>query len=214
SMRSAARRTLALARQTAASFPVRDQQLIEGLLQREQELLGAIQAVLDIRSGCRIRIHGDLHLGQVLFTGRDFVFVDFEGEPARNFSERRLKRSPMRDVAGMLRSYQYAGQSAIDELVALGVLEGDDSVELAAYQRAANRWAYWASVAFLQGYLPVAAEAGLLADEHDLAADLRAHLIDKALYELRYEIGNRPDWVHLPLLGLRSLLELDLRDRS
>ena len=195
-------------------LPPRDQALVESLLESEADLLAALQRVLEARSGCRIRTHGDLHLGQVLFTGRDFVFIDFEGEPTRSFAERRLKRSPMRDVAGMLRSYQYAGQSAVDELVSRGVLATDDPMGIEAYARAGNRWAYWASVAFLQGYLPVAAAAGLLAEEHDLAVDLRAHLLEKALYELRYELGNRPDWVHLPLLGLRSLLRQDGQDDS
>ncbi|MHB1988346.1 MAG: maltose alpha-D-glucosyltransferase [Acidimicrobiales bacterium] len=208
SMRSAARRTLTLARERSCQLSRRDQGLVEELLTSEERLLDAFQAVLGVRSGCRIRVHGDLHLGQVLFTGRDFVFVDFEGEPARSFAERRLKRSPMRDVAGMLRSYQYASQSAVDELVSRGVLATDDPEGLEAYERAADRWAYWAAVAFLQGYLPVASEAGLLADERDLAVDLRAHLLEKALYELRYELGNRPEWVHLPLLGLGSLLSL------
>ncbi len=208
SMRSAARRTLSAARQRARQLEGRDLELVEELLASEEQLLEAFQAVLGIHSGCRIRIHGDLHLGQVLFTGRDFVFVDFEGEPTRSFAERRLKRSPMRDVAGMLRSYQYAAVSAVDDLVSRGVLASEEPA-LEAYERAANRWAYWASVAFLQGYLPVAAGAGLLAEEGDLALDLRAQLLEKALYELRYELGNRPEWIHLPLLGLRSLLRFD-----
>jgi maltose alpha-D-glucosyltransferase/alpha-amylase len=206
SMRSAARRTLSLARQRLGQLSERDRELAQELLEREEQVLGVFQGVLDIHSGCRIRIHGDLHLGQVLFTGRDFVFVDFEGEPARSFAERRLKRSPMRDVAGMLRSYQYAGQSAVDDLVQKGSLAADDSEGLRPYRLAGDRWAYWASVAFLQGYLPGARQANLLEDDDDMATDLRAQLLEKALYELRYELGNRPDWVHLPLLGLRSLL--------
>jgi maltose alpha-D-glucosyltransferase/alpha-amylase len=115
----------------------------------------------------------------------------------------------MRDVAGMLRSYQYAAYSAVDDLVSRGVLELESSSELEHYQRAATRWAYWASVAYLAGYLPVASEAGLLGDDRDLAVDLRSHLLEKALYELRYELGNRPEWVHIPMLGLRWLLALD-----
>ena len=208
SMRTAARRTLVLARQRARQLGARDQEVLRELLENEDELLQALQGVLEIRSGVRIRIHGDLHLGQILFTGRDYVFVDFEGEPARSFGERRLKRSPMRDVAGMLRSYQYAASSAVDELVARGVLDDEDGPELDDYQRAAQRWAYWASIAFLQGYVPVARGANLLANDEDLTTDLRAHLLEKALYELRYELGNRPEWVHLPLLGLRSILAL------
>ncbi|HLI44727.1 MAG TPA: maltose alpha-D-glucosyltransferase [Acidimicrobiales bacterium] len=213
SMRSAARRTLSLVRQRMAGMGGRDRQLAEELISNEDRLLAAFQEVLGIRSGCRIRVHGDLHLGQVLFTGRDFVFVDFEGEPERSFAERRLKRSPMRDVAGMLRSYQYAGQSAVDDLVARGVIDSGEPEAVEAYERAANRWSHWASVAFWQGYLPLAGQAGLLAEEGDLAVDLRAHLIEKALYELRYELGNRPEWVHLPLLGLRTLLELEPAER-
>ncbi len=210
SMRTAARRTLALARQRLGQLSERDRHLVEELLDREEELLGALQEVLGLRSGRRIRVHGDLHLGQVLFTGRDFVFVDFEGEPARSFSERRLKRSPMRDVAGMIRSYQYAAQSAVDELVARGVMETEDGTTFDSYLRSANRWAYWASVAFLQGYLPEARRAGVLPeDDVELAIDLRAHLFEKALYELRYELGNRPEWVHLPLGGLSSLFRLE-----
>ncbi len=212
SMRSAARRTLSLARQRASLLNERDRALLDDLQANEEVLLQAFQGVLEIRSGCRIRVHGDLHLGQVLFTGRDFLFVDFEGEPARTFAERRLKRSPMRDVAGMLRSYQYAGESAVDDVVSRGVLQGDDPAGIEAYDRTANRWAYWASVAFLQGYLPIADETGLLPEPEDFAVDLRAHLLEKALYEMRYELGNRPEWVHVPLLGLRSLLHADRQD--
>ncbi len=210
SMRTAARRTLALARQRLSYLSERDRALVEELLAREEELLAALHQVLSLRGGSRIRVHGDLHLGQVLFTGRDFVFVDFEGEPARSFAERRLKRSPMRDVAGMIRSYHYAAQSAVDELAARGVMETEDGIALETYVRAANRWAYWASVAFLQGYLPEARPAGILPeDSFELAVDLRAHLFEKALYELRYELGNRPDWVHLPLGGLIWLFHLE-----
>jgi maltose alpha-D-glucosyltransferase/alpha-amylase len=209
SMRTAARRTLVLVRQRLRYLTPRDQELAEDLLENEEELLAALQGVLEIRDGKRFRIHGDLHLGQVLFTGRDYVFVDFEGEPARSFGERRLKRSPMRDVAGMLRSYQYAAYSAVDDLVSRGVVELDSTFELEDYHRAATRWAYWTSIAYLDGYLPPSREAGLLPQDDELAIDLRAHLLEKALYELRYELGNRPEWVHLPLLGLRWQLALD-----
>ena len=209
SMRTSARRTLVFARQRLRTMSPRDQALAREIFECEEEMLRSFGDVLSVRTAKRIRVHGDLHLGQVLFTGRDYVFVDFEGEPERSLSERRLKRSPMRDVAGMLRSYQYAAYSAVDDLVSRGVLELESSSELEHYQRAATRWAYWASVAYLAGYLPVASEAGLLGDDRDLAVDLRSHLLEKALYELRYELGNRPEWVHIPMLGLRWLLALD-----
>jgi maltose alpha-D-glucosyltransferase/alpha-amylase len=214
SMRTAARRTLVLARQRMRHLAPRDQELLRDLFDSEDLLLRSLQGVLEVRRGLRFRIHGDLHLGQVLFTGRDYVFVDFEGEPARSFGERRLKRSPMRDVAGMLRSYQYAGYAAVDDLVARGVVEEGSADEVAGYERSGARWAYWASVSFLQGYLPIARGAGFLPPEDELAHDFEAHMLEKALYELRYELGNRPDWVHLPLLGMRQLLDLDRASRS
>jgi maltose alpha-D-glucosyltransferase/alpha-amylase len=214
SMRTSARRTLVLVRNRSRTMSPRDLVLAKEILDCEDEMLQAFAAMLDVRTARRIRVHGDLHLGQVLFTGRDYVFVDFEGEPERSLGERRLKRSPMRDVAGMLRSYQYAAYSAVDDLVSRGVLELESSTELEHYQRAATRWAYWASVSYLAGYLPIAGEAELLGEEPDLAVDLRAHLLDKALYELRYELGNRPEWVHIPMLGLRWLLALEREPRS
>ena len=214
SMRSAARRALAMLRQQSRHMQPRDKELAKEIVDSEDEMLEAFGGVIGIKGGKRIRVHGDLHLGQVLFTGRDYVFVDFEGEPSRSLGERRLKRSPMRDVAGMLRSYQYAGYSAVDDLISRGVVELESGTEMEDYQRSATRWAYWTSISFLGGYLPVAADAGLLPDDDELAVDLRAHLLEKALYELRYELGNRPDWVHLPMLGLRWQLALDRHGRE
>ena len=164
-----------------------------------------IDAVRSIRTGVRIRVHGDLHLGQVLFTGRDYVFIDFEGEPARSFEERRLKRSPLRDVAGMLRSYHYVAHAGVDGLISRGAFESGSKDE-SLHRAAADDWASWVSIAFLQSYMPIARSGDLLPAPSDLEVDLRAHLIDKALYELRYELANRPNWVHLPLIGLCALL--------
>jgi maltose alpha-D-glucosyltransferase/alpha-amylase len=139
-------------------------------------------------SARRIRCHGDYHLGQVLFTGADFVIVDFEGEPSRPLRERRLKRWALKDVAGMLRSFAYAGQAA-------GVAHG-------------REWASSAGDAFMRAYLERADGAPFLpagAEERRLLLD--AMLIEKALYELRYELDHRPDWVHIPLRGLCELME-------
>jgi maltose alpha-D-glucosyltransferase/alpha-amylase len=206
SMRTSARRTLVQVRQRMRHLRPEVRELARELLEGEDRLLAAIEPVLEVRGGARIRVHGDLHLGQVLFTGRDYVFVDFEGEPARSFGERRLKRSPLRDVAGMLRSYHYAAHVSVDRLVQRGVIEqdGPDGDE---HRRAAERWAHWAQVAYLQGYLVQIRPRELVpGDDTELAVCVRAHVIDKALYELRYELGNRPEWAHLPLLGLRALL--------
>ena len=111
--------------------------------------------------GQRIRVHGDLHLGQVLYTGRDFVILDFEGEPARPLSERRLKRSPLRDVAGMLRSFDYAARAAIAEMVARGTVRSQERAEELLAGRAAE-WVAWVSAAFLRGYFDAMDGTGLL----------------------------------------------------
>ena len=137
-----------------------------------------------------IRTHGDYHLGQVLFTGRDFMIIDFEGEPARSLAERRCKYSPLRDVAGMLRSFHYAAS------MGLGDAGGD----------ASDRWTDWISAAFMRGYLAVR-PVGVPADRRDLALLLDVYLLEKALYELRYEINNRPGWVRVPLSGILGLME-------
>jgi maltose alpha-D-glucosyltransferase/alpha-amylase len=138
-------------------------------------------------SARRIRCHGDYHLGQVLFTGADFVIIDFEGEPARPMRERRLKRWAFKDVAGMLRSYAYLGR--------------------AAQVANASEWVKAVSQAFLDAYLSTAAGASFLPpsdEERELL--LETMLIEKALYEIRYELDHRPDWVSIPLHGLRELL--------
>jgi trehalose synthase-fused probable maltokinase len=149
--------------------------------------------------GSRIRVHGDYHLGQVLFTGDDFSIIDFEGEPARSLAERKAKRSPLADVAGMIRSFDYAkgtGLRAVDGRMARAV----------ALPRG-EAWYRWIVAAYLRGYETALAGSSILPEPEVLARVLRAHLLEKALYELRYELDNRPDWVFLPLAGVRQLLE-------
>jgi maltose alpha-D-glucosyltransferase/alpha-amylase len=123
----------------------------------------------------------------------------------RSLSERRLKRSPLRDVAGMIRSFQYAGQSALLKRLAGGQVRREDAAALAPWLRA---WESWASAAFLGSYLRAAGQAPHLpSSREDLGRMLDAFLLDKALYELRYELNNRPDWVHIPLRGLLQLMQ-------
>ncbi|MEP7105794.1 MAG: phosphotransferase, partial [Chloroflexota bacterium] len=159
------------------------------LLKREPALLKRSRAILDRPVAARrIRVHGDYHLGQVLWTGEDFVIVDFEGEPARGLSERRIKRWALKDVAGMLRSFDYAAHTA-------GAVPG---------------WAAEVSDAYLQGYVETPGIGGAsfmprTADETRLLLDVM--LIEKALYELRYEINSRPTWARIPLRGLLDLAE-------
>jgi len=157
------------------------------LLEAEERLHEHLRALLNRPiSAKRIRCHGDYHLGQVLFTGGDFYVIDFEGEPGRPLRERRLKRWALKDVAGMLRSFEYAGAAS--------------GVDYAA------EWARRAGEAFLDAYFEAAGSASFLPASHgEEEAVLNAMLIEKALYELRYELDHRPDWVPIPLRGLREL---------
>jgi maltose alpha-D-glucosyltransferase/alpha-amylase len=153
--------------------------------------------------GMRIRIHGDYHLGQVLHTGKDIVVIDFEGEPARSIGERRLKRPALTDVAGMLRSYDYAAFGALSDERATGAVDG----EVATLDRWARAWYDWSARAFLDGYRGATAGAGFLpGDDEGFIALLDALLLSKAAYELRYELNSRPDWIGIPLAGIEALL--------
>jgi maltose alpha-D-glucosyltransferase / alpha-amylase len=140
----------------------------------------------------RIRIHGDYHLGQVLFTGDDFMIIDFEGEPARPLAERRAKALAMRDVAGMLRSFDYAAHAAPE-----------------AHGKSQTWSAFWliqVNAAYLEAYFETAAhEPYVSADPAENKFLLDIFLLQKALYEVAYELNNRPDWVYIPLRGILSL---------
>jgi trehalose synthase-fused probable maltokinase len=148
--------------------------------------------------GLRTRIHGDYHLGQVLWTGDDFVIVDFEGEPARPMTERRLKQSPLRDVAGMIRSLHYAAFAARMALPA----------EIGG-ERAApwgQLWYLSTSQEFLSAYLEQAERSDFLPQSNDESSWLLGQfLLEKAVYELRYELNNRPDWLPIPLEAVHAL---------
>ncbi|HSH40115.1 MAG TPA: maltose alpha-D-glucosyltransferase [Chthoniobacterales bacterium] len=168
----------------------------------EKQILSAQQRILDRISGAsKIRIHGDYHLGQVLYTGKDFIILDFEGEPARPLSERKLKRSALRDVAGMMRSYQYAAYSALWQ----PSMRAEDIPFL---ERWADIWYRQMSGVFLQSYLQAAAGAVFIPkNEEDLQVMLEAYLLDKAVYEVGYELNNRPEWVVIPIRGIRHILQ-------
>ena len=152
-------------------------------------------------ASARIRIHGDYHLGQVLWAESDYYILDFEGEPARPLPERRRKESPLKDVAGMLRSFSYAAYAA---LFARSDRHQETFGRLEPWARA---WISWTSAAFLRAYGSAAGSAPFLpADAVQRASLLDLFLIEKALYELRYELNTRPEWVRIPLRGLEDLL--------
>ena len=138
-----------------------------------------------------IRTHGDYHLGQTLSTPRGWVIIDFEGEPGRALPERRQKRSPLRDVASMLRSFAYV----------------TSAVELLRGQRAPEDFEQRARSRFLERYLERVDPTLLPAGEAQIANLLSIYELEKAIYELQYELDNRPDWVAIPVAGIRRLLE-------
>lgn len=151
--------------------------------------------------GCKTRIHGDYHLGQVI-RGLKWMILDFEGEPARSLEERRAKQSPLKDVAGMLRSFSYAATSALFE-------RGEpDSEEWKRLQPWADMWEAVARERFLASYLRKSHEGKFLAPEREtLGVLLDFFEIDKALYELEYELGHRPEWVRIPTTGIARVIE-------
>jgi maltose alpha-D-glucosyltransferase/alpha-amylase len=170
------------------------------VLRRRRELLGGMQQLPPGMGGTRIRVHGDYHLGQVLRVRNDYVILDFEGEPTRSLADRRIKHSPLKDVAGMLRSFSYAAYAALFGYAARRP-EAVDQLEPWA-----RLWERSTCAEFLRAYRETVAPGRLLPERPAEAESLlQAYLVDKAMYELRYEFDTRPNWVRIPLWGLSSL---------
>ena len=207
SMRSFAIQTLQLLRQGLEDLPEGLVEDAQRVLDMEKAIIGRFQLIRKQKIlATRIRCHGDYHLGQVLYTGRDFVIIDFEGEPARPLSERRLKRSPLRDVAGMIRSFDYATHSALLRQASMA-LRPDD---LPVLEQWGQFWYLWVSSTFLVSYLDNVEQARLLPDDPEqLKILLDAYLLEKAIYEIGYELNNRPDWVRVSLLGILQLMQAE-----
>jgi maltose alpha-D-glucosyltransferase/alpha-amylase len=203
SMRGLVRRVLQSLRKKikTLSEPLQEQAL--WMLGSEEKVLSRLQEILGRRfSVTKIRIHGDYHLGQVLYTGKDFVIIDFEGEPARELTERRLKRSPLRDVAGMVRSFHYAAYVALLKEASLR------SEDIPVLEPWTDLWCRYVSGVFFRSYLETVGKALFIpAEREELEIMLKAFLLEKAVYELGYELNNRPEWTIIPLRGLRDLLE-------
>ncbi len=173
--------------------------LITGLAQRREQLLREVKALLsDGRGLLRTRIHGDFHLGQVLVTAGDVIIIDFEGEPMKPLSERRAKLSPLRDVAGMIRSFDYAAGivEREEQLAESGPGHVRAHALLADFRRCAQQW-------FLSGYAE--GRGRPLSDKERRL--IKAFAIEKAAYEIAYEAANRPDWIDIPLRGFAALIE-------
>ncbi|MBF9254432.1 maltose alpha-D-glucosyltransferase [Pontibacter sp. 172403-2] len=175
----------------------------EEVLQMREEVLSRLKRIFSHKIDTeKIRNHGDYHLGQVLFTGKDFYIIDFEGEPARSFSERRLKRSALRDVAGMMRSFHYAAYNALFQQDSL---RKEDTGYLEGW---AEQWYHYASGFFMHSYLAKTKGTGLVpAADEDFEILMQTYLLEKAIYELGYELNNRPDWVLIPIRGIKYIMK-------
>ncbi|HJL18862.1 MAG TPA: maltose alpha-D-glucosyltransferase [Sandaracinaceae bacterium LLY-WYZ-13_1] len=191
-------------RKQLKSLPEGTRELAAEMLDRRGEITERMARVHAHKiDAVRTRIHGDFHLGQVLVAGGDFVIIDFEGEPARSLKDRRRKRSPLRDVAGMLRSFDYARASALRG----DRVRPDDVASLAPWARA---WADWVSAAYLKSWREAAGDAAFVPDDEErFRTLLDFHLLEKCVYEVAYELDNRPHWLAIPLTGLKYLLDAE-----
>jgi trehalose synthase-fused probable maltokinase len=198
-------RTLSLLRAQMADVPPEYREQSRKILEREQEIVQRFRKLLRAPiNAMRIRIHGDYHLGQVLYTGADFVIIDFEGEPARPLAERRIKQSPLQDVAGMLRSFHYA---AFAPLLMPPTGSSVSQRKNGSLSRLAEAWSRCAADRFLGRYYATSGASHYLpAGTGERANVLEMYLLAKAIYELGYELNNRPAWVGIPLEGISRLL--------
>ncbi len=203
SMRNLAVRVLQLLRANIKRLPEDVLPDAHQVMASEKMILECFRDIVERKfSAMKTRYHGDYHLGQVLFTGNDFVIIDFEGEPARPLTERRLKRSPLRDVAGMIRSFHYATYHVLMKQSSVR------SEDIALLEPWTDVWHCTVSGIFLNAYLHAAGDAPFIPqDRAELETMLRVFLLEKAVYELGYEINNRPDWVMIPLRGIRQILD-------
>ncbi|SDB44752.1 maltose alpha-D-glucosyltransferase/ alpha-amylase [Desulfonatronum thiosulfatophilum] len=195
---------MSLLRKNLKRIPEEQASLAREVLETEKAILERFRTIYSHKIlASKIRIHGDYHLAQALYTGKDFVIIDFEGEPARALSERRLKRSALRDVAGMLRSFDYLAQMVLRNQV---LARETDKAVLTAW---IDAWSSAVSGMFLKSYLDLSHGHVFLPDKADEVKNLLdIFVLDKAVYELGYELNNRLDWVDLPLKGLKNIMEV------
>jgi len=200
-MSAGANATFVMLRQSLPSLGETARVHAQDVLAHADDLVARFGEVKRLESaGRRTRIHGDYHLGQVLRTEEDFVILDFEGEPARPLAERRAKHSPLKDVAGMMRSFGYAAYAA---LFAYSVHAADHYDVLAPW---AETWQRWTADTFLSAYRTTMGGSNVIPTGDAFGVLLGALILEKAIYEVRYELNNRPDWVSIPLVGIRALV--------
>ncbi|MFP4206226.1 MAG: maltose alpha-D-glucosyltransferase [Spirochaetaceae bacterium] len=203
SMRGLFRRVMANVKRVRRGMNEDMAQEVDRLLEQEDRILSHFARITNRRIHAKkIRIHGDYHLGQVLFTGRDFVIIDLEGEPARSLGERRLKYGAFRDVAGMIRSFHYA---VYGKYLEYAEVRPEDAEWLGRW---IEPWYTYVSGVFLRGYLDTVDGVDFVPeDPEELRLILEVYLLEKAVYEVGYEINNRPAWLKIPVNGIRFVLE-------
>ena len=202
SMRALVRRNFRALAKAVPGLPADVQLRAVRILEAEKEMVSCLEKITGHRiAAMKCRIHGDFHLGQALFTGKDFVFIDFEGEPAHSLSERRLKRSPLRDVASMIHSIHYA---AMTTLANHSAVHPDDAALLEPWLEA---WYVYVSGSYLKAYLHTMKNSPLIpADRKDLEIMLRCNLIYRVVHELGHELDRRSDQTGLHLRGIEMML--------
>ncbi len=206
SMRNRAVEVFGTLKSATKELPDNTRELATQVIALQPAIIARLRAVHEQRmNALRIRLHGDYHLAQVLFTGKDFVIVDFEGSWARPLSERRIKYSPMRDVAGMVRSLHYVAHAALRYQESIGTFA---SIQRSRTERWARFWYLWMSSIFLGGYFEAVKETELLPkSQNDIAILLNASLLDKALAELAGELTRNSESVQIPLRGILDLVQ-------
>jgi maltose alpha-D-glucosyltransferase/alpha-amylase len=192
------------------NLPELEAKLARTVYDQEREIMSRFRLILERKiTALRTRCHGDYHLGQVLFTGKDFFIIDFEGDPRRSLGERRLKRCPLRDVVAMLRSFHYAVHTALRQQLESGLVCGDKCPDMGRW---AQFWYRWVCAVFLAEYLQVASQGAFLPRSlQELEVLLDAYLLEKAIDELGYELNHRPEYVEIPLRGILQLLGISTK---
>jgi maltose alpha-D-glucosyltransferase / alpha-amylase len=205
SMRNCAVEALDILERQLGTLTESDAELAKRAASHRETLLSRSRAVYQAPMDAqRIRVHGDYHLGQVLHTGKDFIIIDFEGEWSRPLTERRIKRSPLRDVASMIRSFHYAVFAALRHEHERGNF---DAAQAARAQPWVQFWYWHASALFLRGYLDAVPRSLLPPRDRELEVLLDVCLIERTLVELGHELRDRPQSAHIPLHGLIDLVE-------
>jgi maltose alpha-D-glucosyltransferase/alpha-amylase len=212
-LRNQASAALALLRRRLNDLPDDARPAAEQAIASSEDILKRVRHLTQTRvNAVRIRTHGDYHLGQVLWTGKDVVIIDFEGEPGRPLSERRHRRSALADVAGMLRSFHYAAFGTLLNPRVGGAVRPEDIAQLEPW---ASAWYATVSSTFVDAYMTEAVGQPFVpSEESEQVALLELTMLQKVLYELAYELNNRPDWVSVPLRGLLELLGADHADTA